>query len=156
MGMETIEANVQEFRANIEISPEDDLDQVLLKTERAEFMEKTELGSLFPDLDFSVSVPGRYPVLYEHIRVHQYYMGLEQQRDIIPFDEAVCSWVENVYLPAIADIRRAKVLMDFPARTETDLYLWLKENATRISDAKGCSGWIYHFVNNLNHLSNRD
>ncbi len=152
MGMDTIEAFVQEFRTNIDITPDDDYDRVILKAERAEFLEQTHLDRLFPDLDFSVSVPGRYPVLFEHIRVHQYFMGLEQKRDI-PFDEAVCSWVENVYLPAIADIRRARVLVDFPGRTETDLYLWLKQNAARISPARGCSGWlrqmyivIHHFI----------
>lgn len=143
MGMETIEANVQAFRANVDISPEDDLDAVIIKAERAEFFEETKLDTLFPELDFSVSVPGRYPVLFEHIRVHQYYLGLEQLRDI-PFEEAVCSWVENVYLPAIADIRKARVLIDFPGRTETDLYLWLKKNAARISEAQGCGGWLYH------------
>ena len=145
MGMETIEANVQSFRANIDINPEDDLDEVILKAERAEFLEETGLDSLYPTLDFSVSVPGRYPTLYEHIRVHQYYLGLEQQRDIA-FEEAVRSWVEKVYLPAIEDIRRARVLIDFPGRTATDLYLWLKQNAARISEASCCSGWLQHVV----------
>jgi len=155
MGMERIDANVQEFRTNIHITPEDDLEEVILKAERAEFMEQTRLDAFFSDLDFSVSLPGRYPILYEHIRVHQYYLGLEQQRDI-PFEEAVCSWVENVYLPAIADIRRARVLMEFPGRTETDLYLWLKENAALLSDAKGCSGWIVQFYLVVRKIFNRE
>ncbi len=154
MGMETIEASVQAFRANIEINPEDDLDQVILKAERAEFMDETNLDSLYPDLDFSVSVPGRYPILYEHIRVHQYYMGLEQQRDI-GFEEAVRSWVENVYLPAVEDIRQARVLTEFPGRTATDLYLWLKQNAARISEVKGCSGWVYQLIIVIRHFITR-
>lgn len=152
--METIEANVQAFRSNIDITPDDDLDQVILKAERAEFMEETKLDSLYPDLDFSVSVPGRYPILYEHIRVHQYYLGLEQQRDI-RFEEAVRSWVENVYLPAIEDIRQARVLTEFPGRTATDLYLWLKKNASRITEAKGCSGWLQHLAIVLQQFNSR-
>ena len=144
MGAETIEANVSVLNSKIEIDRKDDLKEVIIKAERAEFLEQTKLDSMYPDLDFSVSIPGKYPVLYEHIRVHQYYLGLELKRDI-GFSEAVRSWVENVYSPVIHDIRSVKVLIDFPGRTEADLYLWLKENASSLSPSIGCSGWIYRF-----------
>lgn len=123
----TIEAYVNEFRTNVSISPQDKIKDVILKVERAECMEDTGLDQVRPDLDIDVTVVGRYCEVSEHIAVHRHYMGLEQNRSI-PMEEAAVSWVENVYLPAVHVIRETKVLEDFPGRTETDLYLWLKKH----------------------------
>jgi len=136
MKMTTIEAYVSEFRTNIEIYPDDDLENMILKAERAELFEEMGLDRFSPECDFKVTLPGRYRELFEHITVHQYYLGLEQQRDI-PTDEAVDSWMDNVYLPVIRTIRQLGVLRDFPGRTETDLYLWLKKHQTDLAKVLG-------------------
>ena len=137
MKMATIEAYVSEFRTNIEIKPDDDLEDLILKTERAEVFDEMGLKRFSPDFDFKVTEPGGYKELFKHISVHHYYLGLEQQRDI-PIEEAVNSWVENVYRPVIRAIRQLGILRDFPDRTETDLYLWLKKHQVELA---GELGW---------------
>jgi len=136
MKMATIEAYVSEFRTNIEIKPDDDLEDLIIKSERAELFDEMGLERFSPDFDFKVTEPGGYKELFEHISVHHYYLGLEQQRDI-PIEEAVNSWMENVYCPVIRAIRQLGILRDFPGRTETDLYLWLTKHQVELAGALG-------------------
>lgn len=124
---ETIEAFVSEFRTNVEITPDDDIRDVILKAEHQELMEDTGLDEFSPDLEFQVTMPGRYREILEHIQVHRYFLGLDYQRDV-SFEEAVKSWVDQVYVPAVKVIRDLEILKNFPGRTETDLYLWLKKH----------------------------
>ncbi len=56
-----------------------------------------------PDADVEVTEVGSYHDLLQHIEVHRYYLGIEQQREI-PWQEAVASWYDNVYLPVAAAI----------------------------------------------------
>lgn len=130
----TIEAYVKEFRAPVEVNPEDNLEDVVLRIEHKELMEDTHLDEICPDIDIRVTLPGRYREILQHIEVHRYFMGLEQAREI-PLEEAVASWVNHVYLPAVEAIREKKVLDDFPGRTETDLYLWLKKHQWELEQA---------------------
>lgn len=130
----TIEAYVKEFRAPVEVGPEDNLEDVVLRIERKELMEDTQLDKIRPDVEIRVTLTGRYWEILEHIEVHRYFMGLEQDREI-PMKEAVASWVDHVYLPAVKAIREKKVLDDFPGRTETDLYLWLKKHQWELEKA---------------------
>ena len=126
-GSETIQAYVKEFRTAIDLEPEDNIQDVVLKAEWNELMADTQLYWVRPRVDIRVTVPGRYNEIREHIAVHRYDMGQEQSREI-PIEEASASWVDNVYLPAVEAIRELKLLDDFPGRTETDLYLWLKRH----------------------------
>lgn len=123
----TIQAYVTEFRTEVDVEPEDDIEDVVLKAEYKELMEDTHLDEICPELEFTVTVPGRYREILEHIQVHRYYMGIEQEEEI-PLEEAAASWVYSVYLPAIDAIRELNILDEFPDRTETDLYLWLKKH----------------------------
>jgi nucleotide-binding universal stress UspA family protein len=66
-------------------------------------------------------------VIEEHIDVHRYFMGIDEQREI-PYREAVEHWYDTVYMPIVRAIREQKLLDDFPGRTETDLYLWLSDH----------------------------
>lgn len=130
----TIEAFVTEFRTEVDLKPDDDIKDVVLKAEYLQLMEDTHLDEICPDLKFEVTVPGRYREILEHIQVHRYFMGIEQEREI-PLEEAVKSWVYNVYSPAIEVIRDLDVLEEFPGRTETDLYLWLKKHQWELAEA---------------------
>ena len=134
MKIATIEAYVSEFRTNLEIKPDDNLKDLILKTERAELFDEMGLERFSPDFNLKVTEPGGYKELLDHISVHQYYLGLEQQRDI-PIEKAVNSWVKNVYRPVIRAIRQLGILRDFPNRTETDLYLWLKKYQVELAGA---------------------
>ena len=46
-------------------------------------------------IDLSVTATGAYNKMLEHIRVHRYYMGIEQQREV-PYPEAVLDWYQTV------------------------------------------------------------
>jgi nucleotide-binding universal stress UspA family protein len=123
LGATYIEAYVTELQTKVPLSPKDQPDDLILKAEYTDFLEHTRLDQLRPQADLSVTAPGQYRVLEEHIELHHYFMGLDQQRDI-PYAEAVAHWYDNVYLPVIKVIRDQGVLRDFPDRTEADLYLW--------------------------------
>lgn len=121
---DTIEAYVIEFKTPIPITKEDDLDDILLKMERAEFFNRTHLDLLRPEQDIVFTEPGRYRLLEEHIAFHKFLKEVECQCEL-SYEEAVNSWYAQVYMPLIELIRTSDILKDFPERTEADLYAWL-------------------------------
>lgn len=136
MGSKTIEAYVTEVQTKVALEPDVQPDDLIMKAEYADFLAQTQLDRLRPAGDLSLTAPGKYPLLHEHIEVHRYYLGMEQQREI-PYDEAVTSWYDNVYLPTAELIARSGLLREFPQRTTADLYLWLTEHRARIEHALG-------------------
>jgi nucleotide-binding universal stress UspA family protein len=136
LGASHIEAYVTQIETRVPLSPDVQPDDLILKAEYVDFLDLTGLDGIRPEADLSVTVPGQYAKLLEHIEVHRYFMGLEQQREI-PHDEAVGHWYDQVYLPVVQVIRDLDVLEDFPERTETDLYLWLSAHRTALEDALG-------------------
>jgi nucleotide-binding universal stress UspA family protein len=99
-------------------------------------LERTHLDKLRPEADLTVTTPGKYRILEEHIEVHRYFMGLEQQREI-PYEEAVAHWYDDVYLPVVKIIREQGILWNFPERTEADLYLWMARHRAELEQALG-------------------
>ncbi|MBC8449701.1 MAG: universal stress protein [Chloroflexi bacterium] len=136
IGATHIQAYVTEVHSKVPLSPEVQPDELILKAEYAEFLERAGLDELRPQADLSVTVPGQYQVLEEHIEVHRYFMGLEQQQEI-PYEEAVAHWYDQVYLPVVQAIQERGVLRDFPVRTEADLYLWLAEHRAALQEELG-------------------
>jgi len=135
-GVSDIQAYVTEVRTKVPLSPDVQPDDLIIKAEYVDFLEHTSLDELCPEADLSVTVPGRYQVLEEHIRVHHYFMGLEREREI-PYEEAVAHWYDKVYLPIVQMIRQRGILRDFPDRTETDLYLWVSEHRAELKEELG-------------------
>ena len=131
-----IQAWVTEVRSRVPLSPDAEADELILKGEYAGFLQRTHFDELRPEADLSVTVPGQYPLLEEHIGVHRYFMGLEQQREI-PYEEAVAHWYDTVYLPVVQVIRERGILREFPGRTEADLYLWLAEHRAQLEEELG-------------------
>lgn len=136
LGATHVQAYVTEIRSKVPLSPETEPDDLILKAEYADFVEETELDHLRPEADLTVTVPGQYQKLLEHIEVHRHYMGLEQQREI-PYREAVTHWYDNVYRPVVDVIEEQGILHDFPNRTETDLYLWIGKRRENIQKELG-------------------
>lgn len=110
------------------------IDTMIRDREYAAFLEHTRLKELRPDAEVLVSLPGKYEKILHHIAVHQYYMGIDQQRDI-SYPEAVTSWYDNVYLPAVKTIREQNLLSEFPGRTEADAYIWMLEHREALEAA---------------------
>jgi nucleotide-binding universal stress UspA family protein len=123
LGATHVEAYVTECHTKVPLSPDVQPKDLILKAEYTEFLERTRMDELCPEADLSMSLPGRYSEIEEHISVHRYFMGIEQNQEI-PYDKAVVHWYEAVYLPVVQMIRKNGILRDFPERTETDLYLW--------------------------------
>jgi nucleotide-binding universal stress UspA family protein len=136
LGAPSIQAYVTEVRTKVPLSPDTQPDDLILKAEYSDFLERTHLNELRPEADLGVSVPGQYEILEEHIEVHRYFMGLEQQREI-PYEEAVTHFYDEVYLPIVQVIRQRGILRDFPGRTETDLYLWISEHRAELGQELG-------------------
>ena len=122
LGNETIQAYVTEVRTRVPMTADLTPDDLILKAEYADFLEQTHLDELRPDADLNVTIPGQYPKLLEHIAVHQYYRGLDLDREV-SYLEAVAHWYDTVYLPIIELISERGIMRSFPDRTETDLYL---------------------------------
>ena len=137
-GLGSIEAHVIEVQTDVSITPDLQPDEIIIKAEYAEFLEITEIKSLRPNVDLSVTVPGQYRKLLEHIEVHRYFMGLDFQRDI-PYSEAVEHWYDTVYTPFVETLRSRGMLRWFPERTETDLYLWVAEHRAALESELGWS-----------------
>ncbi len=136
LGAPTIQAFVTPVFARVPLSADVDPSDLILLEEHARFLEATGIDELRPGARLNVTVPGQYRRLLEHIEVHRYFMGLDEQRDI-GYPEAVGHWYDTVYAPVLASIRASGVLRDFPGRTETDLYLWLSEHRAHLERALG-------------------
>ncbi|MBU0491618.1 MAG: universal stress protein [Chloroflexi bacterium] len=131
-----IQAYVTPVYSPVPLTPDVQPDDLIIKAEYADFLAHTHLHALRPLTDLSVTVPGQYQALLEHIEVHRHFMGLEQQREI-PYGEAVAHWYDTVYQPVVQIIREQGLLRDFPGRTEADLYLWLADHRADLAQELG-------------------
>ena len=129
-----IEAYVTKVQTSVPISADISPDELEVKAEYAEFLQKTRLDELRPEADLSMTETGKYRRLIRQIREHRHFMGQEQQREISE-DEAVVDWYDSVYLPLAGIIQEHNILQEFPDRTITDLYVWisrLRQTASKV------------------------
>jgi hypothetical protein len=137
-GLTHIEAFVTEVRTKVPLTPDVDLDDLIIKQEYADFLERTRLDELRPEQHIEFTTLGRYQTLLDHIAVHRHFLGLEWQREF-PYEEAVTNWYDYVYRPAAEIIREKGILDKFPGRTEADLYVWLMDHLWYLQEAYGRS-----------------
>ena len=149
MGTPMIQAYVTEVDTPVSITPDLKMEDLVLKAEYAAFLEATRLHETRPEANLEVTAAGRYQELEEHIAVHRYFMGQEEQREI-SFYEAATHWYDTVYLPVIEAIREYRLLKRFPKRTETDLYLWVSEHRDELQKALG---WEIGIEEAASHLA---
>ncbi len=162
LGNKTIQAFVTEVKTKVPITRDTKPDELIIKAEYTNFLEKTKLDQLRPQADLTVTKPGAYPTLLEHIDIHRYYMGIDEER-AIPYTEAVTHWYDHVYQPVVQIIKKKGILRDFPNRTETDLYLWLAEHRAELEKKLGwdvgaeaaASDFAFHRGSSLGHFIRR-
>jgi uncharacterized ParB-like nuclease family protein len=126
-GLKTIEAYVGEFPTPFGLSPEANIDELLIKTEQAAFWEK--IGEAGPPAvrDIVFTCPDCYGDLVDMIDT--YHRGLEEASGgAVPFDQAVSAWYEEVYVPGLEKIQHNNLMDRFPDRTEADLFIWAWKN----------------------------
>lgn len=131
-----IQAYVNKVRTRVPLPPDTHQDDVILMAEYTGFLEHTHLDELRSDVDLRVTAPGKYQVLEEHISVHRYFMGIDQNREI-SYEEAVTHWYDVIYMPVVGIIRDRGILRDFPDRTEADLYLWIANHRSELEHVLG-------------------
>ena len=126
-GQKFIDAHVVEIDAPAPVTNVEDILEWIRNQEALAFYERTGISEIRPGARIELTLPGQYEKLLEHIRTHQWYLGIEQKRPV-SWREAVASWYDRLYLPTVEAVRRTNVLKDFPHRTEADLYLWVTEH----------------------------
>ena len=136
MGMETIEAYVTEIKTKVPISRTLTSDELVQKAAYVNFLEDTKIDQILPGVDFSLHLIENYPLLKEHINVHQYYMGIEKNRPV-SFEEAVRHWYETLYSPVTAIIESSGLHHALRDLTVTDLYLWLLDQQNALQSDLG-------------------
>lgn len=154
LGQVFIDAYVTEIKTDIEFTPDTNPEELILKKEYSQFLERTGLKAAYSDCEIVLTQAGQYEKLLDHIQVHRWYMGEKHQH---PIDEqhASRSWYKRVYLPLVQIIRDMNILADFPGRTEADLYLWIIEHQYFLTERS--SGIVpldqaaLHFVNRYSH-----
>jgi uncharacterized ParB-like nuclease family protein len=132
-GQEEIEAEVRECTTRVNITPDLKAEDLVILGEKVEFLEKTRLDRLRPAAQIRLTIVGGFDRMREHIAVHRYFMGIDLKRAVTD-EEAVTHWYDKVYLPIVKQIRASKVLSEFPGRTEGDLYLWVLDRQSYLSE----------------------
>ena len=112
------------------------VDYLILDQEHNSFLARTRLNDYHPGAKIALTTPGFYGKLLEHIDVHRWFLGTQRGLDV-PYEEAVVSWYDHVYLPLVDLIRVQQILDEFPGRTETDLYLWIIEHQGYLRETYG-------------------
>jgi hypothetical protein len=133
-GQEFIDAYVTEVVIPVPLSADTRVDQLELKRQYALFLETTGIQKLRPDAQLETFLPGQYERLIEHIDTHRWFLG-EKRGGEAPYDEAICSWYDNVFLPVVEILRQQDRLDEFPGISETDLYLWIMEYSGYLREA---------------------
>lgn len=136
MGMETIEAYVTEVKSKVGLSSSFTLEELVEKAALADFLEDTHLDQILPGIDFSLKQIDNYPLLSEHINVHQYYMGIDQNREV-GYAEAAQDWYDHIYTPVIKEIEKSGLYDEYPQLTLTDLYLLVLDKQHNMKEAMG-------------------
>jgi len=134
-GVEFIDAEVIKVQSRVPLTPDVDAHDLEILGEYDAFLGRMQLDKLRPEQNIRFTIAGGYERLLEHIAVHRYYMGIDEQRDVDEA-EAVTHWYDSVYLPIVEVIREQNMLADFPERTESDLYLWLMDHLHYLSESQ--------------------
>ena len=126
-GLEYIDADVVSLQSELKLKPstkKEDIKKQVLNYEKREFYSETNFGDITDYWRLDFSTPGQYDVIYNHILTHRYYINMDKDTEI-PFEDAVTSWFNNVYLPIIKVIEANHLMKLFKHRTQSDLYIYL-------------------------------
>jgi hypothetical protein len=156
-GQEFVDADVVQVRTRVPLTgDETELDRRNLEVigEYADFIERTHLDKILPEVEIHFSEPGGYERLIEHITVHRYFRGIDKKRDV-SWDEAVKSWHRKFYEPIANLIRARDILKSFPGRTEADLYLWIMDHYHYLRQRSGKIDLAFAAEHFASHYSTR-
>ena len=136
MGVKYIDAEVIEFATNIQITPDTDPRSILIMIEREKFFNLTGLKNSRPDIiKIRITEPGQYDFLLNQIRKFMVQLNEDKKSDqkLFLFKEVSIIWYDSIYMPSIETIKSYGILEKFPARTKTDLYIWINDHKRYLS-----------------------
>ncbi len=135
--MRTIEAYVWEYETPVGgLSPDAEIDQLIVKAEYRAFLDHTSLDRLRPDQNIVVTEPGMYPAL--ELEIELYRQNLQRiDGETRSYQEAVTAWYDMMYTLAVDVIHESGVLDLFPGRTEADLYVWVSRHRQELMERYG-------------------
>jgi hypothetical protein len=136
IGNDTVEAHVWQYPTDLEIGPQDTLEAVLIRLGEQNFLAKTGLDTLCPDICIHFTIPGQYSELLAQIEDLRGKLADIDEAEM-PYQESVLCWYEMIYLPAVQIIQETNLLQEFPGRTEADLFVWLSAHRQQLSDLYG-------------------
>ncbi len=120
----TIRAHVWEYETRVPVESNDDLNDILIRSEYLEFLNQSQLDITRPGQRIVFTVPGRYHQLGEEIARHREWLD-RQHVYTVSFEEAAADWFDTIYTPMVQVIREQNVLKEFPGRTEADLVAFI-------------------------------
>lgn len=126
-GVEFIDAEVVSLQTEIKLSPVRTLTGMMkqiIAYEKRNFYFETNFGDItdYWCLDFSTA--GQYDTIYNHILTHKYFINQNKSEEI-SMEDAITSWFNKVYLPAVETIEKYRIMKYFKKRTISDLYVWI-------------------------------
>ncbi|MEM9555595.1 MAG: hypothetical protein AAGC60_15160 [Acidobacteriota bacterium] len=128
-GQEFLDAYVIEIDVPVSVPADAEietigLEDIDLARARIDFLEATRLAEIRPDVALDARAATSYPQLLEHLRAHHWFSGQKLDREI-PWEEAVTSWLDDVYLPIVELVREQGFDRAFPRAGDVELYLWI-------------------------------
>jgi hypothetical protein len=136
-GMETIDAEVTELRARWRIRSDTDVVELIHAEQQGIFMEASGLERIRPELCINFSRPVGYVELLETIQLHGYHAMLAAGR-ALDRAEIAADWLEQVYEPTVAAIRREGLNRAYPDATDADLFLCVWHRRRELMPDVGC------------------
>lgn len=135
-GLDYIDAHVIDVQTRVPLPEGAAPDALIIAAEYAAFLAYTGLDRQRPGLDLTVSVPGQYIHLENHIEAQRY---LSEAADDCEYtvEEAAAIWYDTVYMPLVLAIRERGILRYFPGRTETDFFVWLARHRATLRSQLG-------------------
>ena len=150
-----IEAYVRKVVTRVPIHPEDDLEELIVKSEYSDFLSKTRLDESRPDCNLLGTLPGQYDIWLQYIQSFQFLKN-KQRNDEICLEQAAVEWYDEVYLPVLRIIRSRNILRWFSDRTEADLFTWIMDYRVRSEEALGWTVTTRDVAENMTYNYARD
>ena len=126
-GWKSIQAHVIEIQTDIPLTPDLRAEELIIKSEYADFLEQTGLNKSKEPIDLKITIPGGYQKLLDQIAAHHLPLQPEQQGEY-SLGASAESWYRDIYLPFAEAVRERGMMRWFPERTITDLYVWMAEH----------------------------
>jgi nucleotide-binding universal stress UspA family protein len=135
-GWKSIQAHVIEIQTDIPLTPDLRAEELIIKSEYADFLEQTGLNRSREPIDLKITIPGGYQKLLDEISAHQRLLEETHQKEY-SLAESAESWYSEIYLPFAEAVRERGMMRWFADRTITDLYVWMAEHRGELEKELG-------------------